>query len=78
MGRFRIQIFSEDNTWSTRYNIPKNDRYSDTSTQWTKSNLNFSEGNYGIKLIYDEIDTPHADMCFIKIMITHFVNKMKY
>ena len=26
MGRFRIQILLEDNTWSTRYNIHKNDR----------------------------------------------------
>ena len=26
MGRFRIQLSLEDNTWSTRYNIPKNDR----------------------------------------------------
>ena len=34
-GRFTIQILLEDNTWSTRYNIPKNDRYSDTSTDWT-------------------------------------------
>ena len=24
-GRFRIQLFLADNTWSTRYNIPKND-----------------------------------------------------
>ena len=36
MGRFRIQLLLEDNTWSTRYIIPKNDRYSDTSTDWTK------------------------------------------
>ena len=35
MGRFRIQLILEDNTWSTGYNIPKNDRYSDTSTDWT-------------------------------------------
>ena len=35
MGRFRIQILLEDNTWSTRYNIQKNDRYSDSSTDWT-------------------------------------------
>ena len=35
MGRFRIQLFLEDNTWSTRFNIPKNDRYSDNSTDWT-------------------------------------------
>ena len=43
MGRFRIQLLLEDNTWSTRYNIPKNDRYSDSSTQWTKLSLNFTE-----------------------------------
>ena len=39
MSRFRIQILLEDNTWSTRYNIPKNDRTSDTSTEWTLVNL---------------------------------------
>ena len=73
MGCFKIQLLLEDNTWSTRYNTPKNDRYSDTSTQWTKLSLNFSEENYGNKLIYDEIDTPHADMCFSGITITHCV-----
>ena len=31
MGRFRIQLLLEDNTWSTRYNIAKNDGYSDSS-----------------------------------------------
>ena len=25
MGSFRVQLLLEDNTWSTRYNIPKND-----------------------------------------------------
>ena len=74
MGRFRIQLLLEDNTWSTRYNIPKNDRYSDSSTQWTLVNLNFTEENYSIKLIYDQIDTPHAYMCFSNITITHSVH----
>ena len=73
MGRFRIQLLLEDNTWSTRYNIPKNDRYSDTSTNWTLVSLNFTIENYGIKLIYDEIESPHADMCFSNITITHSV-----
>ena len=73
MGRFRIQLLLEHNTWSTRYNIPKNDRYSDTSTDWTLVSLNFTEENYGIKLIYDQIDTPHADMCYSNITITHSV-----
>ena len=73
MGRFRVQLLLEDNTWSTRYNIPKNDRYSNSSTQWTLVNLNFTIENYGIRLIYDQIDTPHADMCFNNITITHSV-----
>ena len=74
MGRFRIQLILEDNPWSTRYNIPKNDRYSDTSTDWTLVSLNFTVENYGIKLIYDEIDTAHADMCSSNITITRSVN----
>ena len=51
MGRLRIQLLLEDNTWSTRYNIPKIDQYSDTSTERTLVNLNFTIENYGIKLI---------------------------
>ena len=73
MGRFRIELLLEDNTWSTRYNIPKNDRYSNSSTQSTLVNLNFTIENYGIRLNYDQIDTPHADMCFSNITITHSV-----
>ena len=73
MGRFRIQLLLEDISWSTRYNIPKNDRYSVTSTDWTLVTLNFTVENYGIKLIYDQKDTPHADMCFSNITITHSV-----
>ena len=33
MCRFRIHFSLEDNTWSFRYNVPQNDRYSDSSTQ---------------------------------------------
>ena len=73
MGRFRIELLLEDNTWSTRYNIPKNDRYNDSTTQWTLVKLNFTIENYGIRLVYDQIDTPHADMCFSNITITHSV-----
>ena len=73
MGRFRIQLLLEDNTWSTRYNISKNDRYSNTSEEWTLLNLDFTVENYGIRLVYDQIDTPHADMCFSNITITHSV-----
>ena len=71
LDRLRIQLILEDNTSSTRYNIPKNVRYSDKSTQWTKLRLYFTEENYGSKLIYNEIDTTHADLCFSKIIISH-------
>ena len=73
MGRFRIQILFEENIWSTKYTIPKNTEYSNTSTDCTFLNLDFTEKNYGNKLIYDQIDTPHADMCFSNITITHSV-----
>ena len=53
MGRFRIQLLLEDNTWSTRYHIAKNDRYSDKPTDWTLVSLNFTEASYGIRLVYD-------------------------
>ena len=42
IGRFRNQILLENNTWSTRQNIPKNDRYSDLSTDWTLLSLYFT------------------------------------
>ena len=70
MGKTYIQLLFEDKTWKTRYNIPKNDRYSDSSTQWTKLSLNFTVGNYGIGLIYDELDSSHADLCFMKKTVT--------
>ena len=73
MGRFRIQLLLEKNTWSTQYTITKNDEYSNTSTEWKLLNLDFTVENYGIKLIYDQIDTTHADMCFSNITITHAV-----
>ena len=73
MGGFRFGFLLEDNTWSTQYTKPKNNQNSDTSTDWTLLNLDFTEENYGIRLVYDQIDTPHADMCFINITITHSV-----
>ena len=74
MGRFRIQLLLKDNTWNTQYTIAKNTQYSNSSTERSLLNLDFTEENYGIKLIYDQIDTAHADMCFSNITITHSVN----
>ena len=73
MGRIRILILLEDNTWSTQYTIAKNTQYSDSESEWKLLNLDIFIENYGIKLIYDQKDTPHADMCFSNIIITHSV-----
>ena len=73
MARFRIQLLLSDNTWSTQYTIAKNSQYSDNSTDWTLLNLDFTVENYGIELIYDQIDTAHSDMCFSNITITYSV-----
>ena len=56
----------------------KNDENSDNSTDWILLNLDFTVENYGIKLIYDQVDRPHADMCFSNITITHSVYLKKY
>ena len=73
MGRFQIQLLLEDNIWTTQYTIAKNSQYSNNSTDWTLLNLDFTVENYGIKLIYDQIESPHADMCFSNITITSSV-----
>ena len=73
MGRFRIQLLLDDNTWSTQYTIEKNTQYSDSPTEWRLLNLNFTIENYGIKLILDEIETAHSDMGLSNITITHSV-----
>ena len=52
MDRFRIQLFLEDNTWSSQYEKPKYDRYNDSSIDWTLVNLSFTVKNYGIKLFF--------------------------
>ena len=67
------KLLLEDKTWSTQYTIPKNDRYSNTTTEWTILSLTFTVENYGINLVYDQIDTLHGDMCFSNITITHSV-----
>ena len=80
-SRSRIQLLLEDITWSTRYNIPINGRYSNPSRDWTLVSFNFFVENYGFKLIHDEIDSAHADMCFSNITITHsvyYMEKVKY
>ena len=73
MGRFRIPLLLDDNTWSTQYTLAKNTQYSSSRTEWSLSNLDFTIENYGIKLILDEIETAHSDMSFSNITIKHSV-----
>ena len=73
MGRFRIDLLLDNNTWTNKYTIEKNTQYSDTSTEWKLLSLDFTEENYGIRLIYDRISTAHADMSFSDIIIIHSV-----
>ena len=72
MGRFRIQLLLENDIWTTQYTIEKNTRYTG-ATEWTLLNLDFTIENYGIKLIFDRIDSAHSDMGFSNIMITYSV-----
>ena len=58
LGRFLIQLLLEDNTWSTQYTIPKNSQYSNSTTDWTLLNLDFTVEKFGNKLFCDQIDTP--------------------
>ena len=71
MPRFRIQILLENDNWDNKYTIEKNIQFSNTSTEWTHLSLDFTEENYGIRLLFDRIDTAHADMCLSNISITH-------
>ena len=73
MGCFRIQLLLEDDTWNTQFTIAKITQDNSTSTEWTLLNLDFTVENDGVKLIYDQINTAHADMCFSNITITHSV-----
>ena len=70
MGRFRSQLLLADNIWSTHDNIPKNDRHSNSVTDWAVVNLDFRVKIYGNKLIYCEKETSHADKLFSKITKT--------
>ena len=71
MGRFQIQILSKDNVWLTKFIIAKNTQFGNSATDWIILNLSKTDENYGVKFIYDQIDSAHADMCFSNIIISH-------
>ena len=73
MGRFRIEIKANDNTWITLHTMNENTQYSKSSTEWSLFNLDITTENYGIRFAYDRIQSAHADMSFSNITITHSV-----
>ena len=73
MGRFRVQFSLEDNTWSPIENIPKISQFSNGSAQWHLFDLDITQEGYGVKFIYDQIATPHSDMRFSNVKLTHSV-----
>ena len=73
MGWFRIQLLLEDNSWFKVFNVPKNNQFSNGSTQWHLFDLDISQDNNGVKFIYDQITTAHSDMCFSNITINNSV-----
>ena len=73
MGKLEIQLL-QNGVWETEYTMDKNTNFSALSTDWTILNMNIiSQPNYGIKLVYSGINSPHADMCFSDINITHSI-----
>ena len=72
MGRFRIVLLLENYLWTTQYTIDENSQNTD-KIEWKLLNIDFTVKNYGIRLVYDRINTAHADMCFSNITITHSV-----
>ena len=73
MGRFKFQLLLKDETWSTWYNIPKKDSYSESSTKWTPVRLNFTLEKFGTKLFNDDVNSANSVLCFSNITITHSV-----
>ena len=53
--------------------LKKNRKNSDTPTEWVLLNLDFTYENYGVKFVFDQIETAHSDMGFSNIIITHSV-----
>ena len=73
MRRFQNQLLRADNTWKTRYNIPKTDKYRNSSTNWTLVSLKITVEKYGTKVIFDQTGRALAGMCLRNFIKTHSV-----
>ena len=68
-----LELLLGDNSRSTRFSISKNNPNSNSATNWTLVSLNNKEEDYRRKLVYDELDTALADMCFSNTTKLHSV-----
>ena len=68
--RFK-KLFLFNRQRETKNTIEKNTSYNPVLEGWTLLKLDFSQKNYGKKLIYDQVDTPRVDMCSRIIMTIH-------
>ena len=73
MGRFPVLLFLPNGQRHSKIIIAEQTKYSTTSKERILLKLDFTEANFGINLIYDEIDTGLADMYFSKVKKTHSV-----
>ena len=60
-------VFQINNSEKTNYNS--------TWTEWNLWKLVFTKQNNGLKLVYDQLDTVLAYMCFSNIILTNSVYK---
>ena len=74
MGRFQIQLLLRNSQWFSKYKIDKNTHYNRSSIDWNPLHIGFTEPNFSVELVYDEIRFSFSsDMCFVNIIITHSV-----
>ena len=73
MGRFRIQLFLDTNSWPTIYNIPQNNQFSSGSAQWHLFDMDITQEKYGVRFIYDQLPSVPSNMSFSNIKLTHSV-----
>ena len=73
MGLFWIILLLPNSQWHSRYIIDENTNYRSISKELSYLYLDFTETNYGKKIVDDHLDTTVAHMCFNNILITQSV-----
>ena len=69
--RFRIHILLLNGQSFSKFTVTEKTNYSDNSIDWSFINIDFTESTYGIRLVYDQIDTSSADIRFSNFTLAH-------